>query len=173
MATTPAQTAIERHTIAVVVDNEPGVLARVIGLFSGRGYNIESLTVAEVERSTSLSRITLVTSGTPMVIEQIKAQLSRLVPVHTVKDLTEDGPHVERELALIKVAGTGERRIEALRLAEIFRARVVDSTISSFVFEVTGSSEKLDAFIELVAPIGLVELARTGIAAMSRGTIAL
>jgi len=163
-------TAIERHTIAVVVDNEPGVLARVIGLFSGRGYNIESLTVAEVERSTSLSRITLVTSGTPMVIEQIKAQLSRLVPVHTVKDLTEDGPHVERELALIKVAGTGERRIEALRLAEIFRARVVDSTITSFVFEVTGSSEKLDAFIELVAPIGLVELARTGIAAMSRGT---
>jgi len=168
MAPTPAVT--ERHTIAVVVDNEPGVLARVIGLFSGRGYNIESLTVAEVERSASLSRITLVTSGTPMVIEQIKAQLSRLVPVHTVKDLTEDGPHVERELALIKVAGTGERRIEALRLAEIFRARVVDSTISSFVFEVTGSSEKLDAFIELVAPIGLVELARTGIAAMSRGT---
>ena len=166
----PAPAVIERYTIAVVVDNEPGVLARVIGLFSGRGYNIESLTVAEVERSTSLSRITLVTSGTPMVIEQIKAQLSRLVPVHTVKDLTEDGPHVERELALIKVAGTGERRIEALRLAEIFRARVVDSTISSFVFEVTGSSEKLDAFIELVAPIGLVELARTGIAAMSRGT---
>jgi acetolactate synthase-1/3 small subunit len=169
----PTETAIERHTIAVVVDNEPGVLARVIGLFSGRGYNIESLTVAEVERSASLSRITLVTSGTPMVIEQIKAQLSRLVPVHTVKDLTEEGPHVERELALIKVAGIGERRIEALRLAEIFRARVVDSTIESFVFEVTGSSEKLDAFIELVAPIGLVELARTGIAAMSRGTIPL
>ena len=169
----PTETATERHTIAVVVDNEPGVLARVIGLFSGRGYNIESLTVAEVERSNSLSRITLVTSGTPMVIEQIKAQLSRLVPVHTVKDLTEDGPHVERELALIKVAGTGERRIEALRLAEIFRARVVDSTIESFIFEVTGSSEKLDAFIELVAPIGLVELARTGIAAMSRGTVAL
>ena len=169
----PIETATERHTIAVVVDNEPGVLARVIGLFSGRGYNIESLTVAEVERSNSLSRITLVTSGTPMVIEQIKAQLSRLVPVHTVKDLTEEGPHVERELALIKVAGTGERRIEALRLAEIFRARVVDSTIESFIFEVTGSSEKLDAFIELVAPIGLVELARTGIAAMSRGTVAL
>jgi acetolactate synthase-1/3 small subunit len=166
-------TATERHTIAVVVDNEPGVLARVIGLFSGRGYNIESLTVAEVERSAGLSRITLVTSGTPMVIEQIKAQLSRLVPVHTVKDLTEEGPHVERELALIKVAGTGERRIEALRLAEIFRARVVDSTIESFVFEVTGSSEKLDAFIELMVPIGLVELARTGIAAMSRGTAPL
>ena len=169
----PTPTAIERHTIAVIVDNEPGVLARVIGLFSGRGYNIESLTVAEVERSASLSRITLVTSGTPMVIEQIKAQLARLVPVHTVKDLTLEGPHVERELALIKVAGTGERRIEALRLAEIFRARVVDSTIESFVFEVTGSSEKLDAFIELMAPIGLVELARTGIAAMSRGTALL
>ena len=169
----PIQTVTERHTIAVVVDNEPGVLARVIGLFSGRGYNIESLTVAEVERSAGLSRITLVTSGTPMVIEQIKAQLSRLVPVHTVKDLTEEGPHVERELALIKVVGTGERRIEALRLAEIFRARVVDSTITSFVFEVTGSSEKLDAFIELVAPIGLVELARTGIAALSRGTAPL
>ena len=166
-------TAIERHTIAVVVDNEPGVLARVIGLFSGRGYNIESLTVAEVERSASLSRITLVTSGTPMVIEQIKAQLSRLVPVRKVHDLTDEGPYVERELALIKVAGTGERRIEALRLAEIFRARVVDSTIESFVFEVTGSSEKLDAFIELMAPIGLVELARTGIAAMSRGTALL
>jgi acetolactate synthase-1/3 small subunit len=169
----PTAAATERHTIAVVVDNEPGVLARVIGLFSGRGYNIESLTVAEVERSASRSRITLVTSGTPMVIEQIKAQLSRLVPVHTVKDLTEDGPHVERELALIKVAGIGERRIEALRLAEIFRARVVDSTIESFIFEVTGSSEKLDAFIELMAPLGLVELARTGIAAMSRGTTPL
>ena len=164
---------IERHTIAVLVDNEPGILARVVGLFSGRGYNIESLTVAEVERSNSLSRITLVTSGTPMVIEQIKAQLSRLVPVRKVHDLTDEGPFVERELALIKVAGTGERRIEALRLAEIFRARVVDSTIESFIFEVTGSSEKLDAFIELVAPIGLVELARTGIAAMSRGTVAL
>jgi acetolactate synthase-1/3 small subunit len=169
----PTEASTERHTIAVVVDNEPGVLARVIGLFSGRGYNIESLTVAEVERSAGRSRITLVTSGTPMVIEQIKAQLSRLVPVHTVKDLTEEGPHVERELALIKVAGTGERRIEALRLAEIFRARVVDSTIESFIFEATGSSEKLDAFIELMAPLGLVELARTGIAAMSRGTTPL
>ncbi|GGF01212.1 acetolactate synthase small subunit [Aliidongia dinghuensis] len=167
------ETATQRHTIAVVVDNEPGVLARVIGLFSGRGYNIESLTVAEVERSAGLSRITLVTSGTPMVIEQIKAQLSRLVPVHMVKDLTEEGPHVERELALIKVAGTGERRIEALRLAEIFRARVVDSTIESFIFEVTGASEKLDAFVDLMMPLGLVELARTGIAAMSRGTAPL
>jgi acetolactate synthase-1/3 small subunit len=160
---------IERHTIAAVVDNEPGVLARVIGLFSGRGYNIESLTVAEVDAEAGISRITVVTSGTPMVIEQIKAQLDRLVPVHSVHDLTENGPHVERELALIKVAGTGEKRIESLRLAEIFRARVIDTTIDSFIFEVTGSPEKLDAFVKLMVPLGLVELARTGVAAIARG----
>ena len=165
----PTQTATERHTIAVVVDNEPGVLARVIGLFSGRGYNIESLTVTEVERSNSLSRITLVTSGTPMVIEQIKAQLDRLVPVHSVHDLTENGPHVERELALIKDAATGETRIESWRLAEIFRASVIDTPIDSFIFEVTGSPEKLDAFVKLMVPLGLVELARTGVAAIARG----
>src|SRR5437016_12287302 len=129
---------IEKHTISVLVDNEPGVLARVIGLFSGRGYNIESLTVAEVDRKQSLSRITVVTSGTPMIIEQIKAQLDRLVPVHSVRDLTQEGPHVARELALIKVASTGDRRIESLRLADIFRARVIDSTTESFVFEMTG-----------------------------------
>ena len=160
---------IERHTIAAVVDNEPGVLARVIGLFSGRGYNIESLTVAEVDAEAGISRITVVTSGTPMVIEQIKAQLDRLVPVHSVHDLTENGPHVERELALVKVAATGDKRIESLRLADIFRARVVDSTIDSFVFEVTGSPEKLDAFVKLMVPLGLVELARTGVAAIARG----
>ena len=160
---------IERHTIAVLVDNEPGVLARVIGLFSGRGYNIESLTVAEVDRSNNLSRITVVTSGTPMIIEQIKAQLSRLVPVHKVHDLTDEGPSVEREMALIKVAGKGESRIESLRLADIFRARVVDSTTESFVFEMTGSSEKLNAFITLMEPLGLVEVSRTGTAAISRG----
>jgi acetolactate synthase-1/3 small subunit len=159
----------ERHTIAVVVDNEPGVLARVIGLFAGRGYNIESLTVAEVDHEAGISRINLVTSGTPMVIEQIKAQLDRLVPVHSVHDLTENGPHIERELALVKVTATGEKRIESLRLADIFRARVVDSTIESFVFEVTGSPEKLDAFVKLMVPLGLVELARTGVAAISRG----
>ena len=164
---------IERHAIAVIVDNEPGVLARVIGLFSGRGYNIESLTVAEVERESARSRITLVTSGTPMVIEQIKAQLSRLVPVHLVRDLTEEGPHVERELALVKVVGAGDRRIEAMRLAGIFRAHVVDSTIDSFIFEVTGSGEKIDAFIQLMTPLGLSELARTGVAAMSRGNSGL
>src|SRR3954454_4559189 len=137
----------ERHTIAVLVDNEPGVLARVIGLFPGRGYNIESLTVAEIDRREQLSRITIVTSGTPMIIEQIKAQLSRLVPVHRVHDLTEEGPSVEREMALIKVTGKGESRIEALRLAAIFRSRVFDTTIESFVSEITGSDEKLNAFI--------------------------
>jgi acetolactate synthase I/III small subunit len=159
----------ERHTIAVIVDNEPGVLARVIGLFSGRGYNIESLTVAEVDREVGLSRINLVTIGTPMVIEQIKAQLERLVPVHSVRDLTEAGPHVERELALIKVQAIGENRAETLRLAEIFRARVVDTTATSFIFELTGPADKLDTFIGLMRPLGLVELARTGAAAMSRG----
>jgi acetolactate synthase I/III small subunit len=161
--------AIEKHTIAVLVDNEPGILARVVGLFSGRGYNIESLTVAETDRANSLSRITVVTSGTPMIIEQIKAQLSRLVPVHAVRDLTAEGPHVERELALIKVAGTGEKRIESLRLADIFRARVIDSTIESFVFEMTGSTEKLNAFINLMEPLGLVDVCRTGVVAISRG----
>jgi acetolactate synthase-1/3 small subunit len=160
---------VERHTIAVLVDNEPGVLARVIGLFSGRGYNIESLTVAEVDRRENLSRITIVTSGTPMIIEQIKAQLSRLVPVHKVHDLTEEGPFVERELALVKVTGRGEARIEALRLADIFRARVVDTTIESFVFEMTGSAEKLNAFIALMEPLGLAEVSRTGAAAIARG----
>jgi len=160
---------IERHTIAVLVDNEPGVLARVIGLFAGRGYNIESLTVAEVDRANNLSRITIVTSGTPMIIEQIKAQLSRLVPVRVVKDLTDEGPCVERELVLIKMAGTGDRRIESLRLADIFRARVVDSTIESFVFEVTGSTDKLDAFINLMQPLGLLDVSRTGVVAISRG----
>jgi acetolactate synthase-1/3 small subunit len=160
---------IERHTIAVLVDNEPGVLARVIGLFSGRGYNIESLTVAEVDKRQSLSRITIVTSGTPMIIEQIKAQLSRLVPVHKVHDLTEEGPFVEREMALVKVTGKGESRIEALRLADIFRARVVDTTIESFVFEMTGSAEKLNAFIALMEPLGLAEVSRTGVVAIARG----
>ena len=160
---------VESHTLSVLVDNEPGVLARVIGLFSGRGYNIESLTVAEVDRANGLSRITVVTTGTRMIIEQIKAQLSRLVPVHRVHDLTDEGPFVEREMALIKVASKGESRIESLRLADIFRARVVDSTTESFVFEMTGSSEKLNAFITLMEPLGLVEISRTGAAAISRG----
>ena len=160
---------LERHAIAVLVDNEPGILARVVGLFSGRGYNIESLTVAEVDRANRLSRITIVTSGTRMIIEQIKAQLSRLVPVHKVHDLTDEGPFVEREMALIKVAGKGELRIESLRLADIFRAAVIDSTIESFVFEITGSAEKLNAFIELMVPLGLVEVSRTGTVAIARG----
>ena len=160
---------IERHTIAVLVDNEPGILARVVGLFSGRGYNIESLTVAEVDAKNNLSRITLVTSGTRMIIEQIKAQLSRLVPVHKVHDLTDEGPFVEREMALVKVASKGDARIESLRLADIFRAQVVDSTIGSFVFEITGSSEKLNAFISLMEPLGLAEVSRTGAVAIARG----
>jgi len=166
----PDSDTIERHTVAVLVDNEPGVLARVIGLFSGRGYNIESLTVAEVDRSNNLSRITIVTSGTRMIIEQIKAQLARLVPVHKVHDLTDEGPSVEREMALIKVAGKGDARIESLRLADIFRARVVDSTTERFVFEMTGSSEKLNAFIALMEPLGLVEVSRTGTVAIARGS---
>lgn len=159
----------ERHTLAVLVDNEPGVLARVIGLFSARGYNIESLTVAEVDHTGHLSRITIVTTGTPQVIEQIKAQLGRIVPVHDVHDLTVEGDVVERELALIKVEGEGDKRIEALRLAEIFRANVVDSTLTSFVFEMTGAPDKIDAFADLMRPLGLVEVARTGVAALARG----
>ncbi len=158
-----------RHTISVLVDNEAGVLARVIGLFSGRGYNIESLTVAVVDPKQALSRITIVTSGTPMIIEQIKAQLDRLVPVYKVSDLTLDGPRVERELALVKVKGLGEKRVESLRIADIFRAHVVDSTQESFVFEIVGSTEKLDAFIDLMAPLGLAEVSRTGVVAIARG----
>jgi len=160
----------ETHTLALIVDNEAGVLARVIGLFAGRGYNIESLTVAEIDHSGNLSRITVVTKGTPQVIEQIKAQLGRIVPVHQVNDLTVEGQSVERELALFKVEGTGDKRVEALRLADIFRANVVDSTLESFVFELTGTSEKIDAFSDLMRPLGLIELARTGVAALSRGT---
>jgi acetolactate synthase-1/3 small subunit len=160
---------IERHTISVLVDNESGVLARVIGLFSGRGYNIESLTVAEVDPADQLSRITVVTSGTPMIIEQIKNQLDRLVPVHKVRDLTKEGAALERELALVKVRSSGEKRVESLRIADIFRARVVDATIESFVFEMTGSTDKLNAFIGLMRPLGLVDVARTGVAAIARG----
>ena len=159
----------ETHTLAVLVDNEAGVLARVIGLFSGRGYNIESLTVAETDHISGLSRITVVTTGTPQVIEQIKHQLARIVPVHEVHDLAVEGPSVERELALVKVSGSGEKRVEAMRTAEVFRARVVDSTLESFVFEITGTPEKIDAFVELTRPLGLVEVARTGVAAIARG----
>ncbi|MGR3485535.1 MAG: acetolactate synthase small subunit [Paracoccaceae bacterium] len=160
----------ERHVLAVLVENEPGVLARVIGLFSGRGYNIDSLTVAEVDHTGHLSRITIVTTGTPQVIEQIKAQVGRIVSVRQVADLTVEGTAVERELALFKVAGEGDARVEALRLADIFRANAVDSTLSSFVFEMTGTPAKIDAFADLMRPLGLTEVARTGVAAISRGT---
>lgn len=159
----------ERRILSVLVDNESGVLARVIGLFSGRGYNIESLTVAETDHTGKRSRITILTYGTPMIIEQIKAQLERLVPVHKVNDLTIEGPHVARELALVKVAGKSEARVEALRLKDAFRAQVVDAGLDSFVFELTGSPEKIDSFVELMRPLGLVQIVRTGVAAINRG----
>ncbi len=165
--------AIVAHTISVLVANEPGILARVVGLFSGRGYNIESLTVAETNAKESQSRITIVTKGTPMIIEQIKAQLDRLVPVYRVRDLTVEGPHIERELALVKVKGVGEKRVEALRLADVFRAKVIDAKSDSFVFEVTGNTDKVQTFIGLMEELGLVDVVRTGIVAMSRGGEAL
>ena len=163
---------VRSHIIAVLVENESGVLARVIGLFSGRGYNIESLTVAEIDTEQHLSRITIVTSGTQAVVEQIMAQLGRLVPVHTVIDLSMD-QSVERELALIKVRAVGDKRVESLRIAEIFRARVVDATSESFVFEMTGSAEKLDAFVQLMEPLGIVDFSRTGVVAITRGPEAM
>jgi len=165
----PLEEALRTATISVLVDNESGVLARVIGLFSGRGYNIDSLTVAPVDDDRGRSRINVVTSGTEMVIEQIKAQLARLVPVHRVADLTQQGPHVAREMALVKVVAAGEPRVESLRIADSFRARVVDTNIGSFVFELTGAADKIDAFIELMRPLGLAEVSRTGIAAIARG----
>jgi acetolactate synthase I/III small subunit len=168
-----APQAASSHTISVLVDNEPGILARVVGLFSGRGYNIESLTVAQTDPRENLSRITIVTTGTPMIIEQIKAQLDRLVPVHRVRDLTVEGPHIERELALVKVKGSGDKRVEALRLADVFRAKVIDAKTDSFVFEVTGTTDKVQTFIGLMEELGLVDVARTGVVAMSRGADAL
>lgn len=166
----PIKEKIERHTLSVLVDNEPGVLARVIGLFSGRGYNIDSLTVSETEHEKHLSRITIVTSGTPMVIEQIRHQLERLVQIQRVVDLTDSAiPGIERELAMVKVRGKGENRVEALRLADAFRARVIDAGTESFIFEITGASEKIESFIALMLPLGLVEVSRTGVVAISRG----
>ena len=160
---------IERHVLTVLVDNEFGVLARVIGLFSGRGYNIESLTVAEVDEKENLSRITIVTSGVPAIIEQIKALLLRLVPVQAVQDLTVEGVVIERELALVRVQSKGAKRLEAMRMAESFEATVVDATPSAIVFEMTGTPDKLDSFIKLMKPLGLTELNRTGVTAMLRG----
>ena len=161
--------AAERHVLTVMVDNEAGILAKIAGLFTARGYNIDSLTVADISDNHAISRITIVTHGPPAVIDQIHAQLERLVPVHKVIDLTEMGPHVERELALIKVAGTGDNRVEALRLCDVFRAKVVDTTTSSFIFELTGTPDKIDSFITLMRELGLVEVGRTGIVGMMRG----
>ena len=163
------ESGIEFHTLSVLVDNEPGVLARVVGLFSARSFNIESLTVAEVAHETHLSRITIVTSGTPEVIEQVLHQLERLVPIHSVTDLTLTVRAIERELAMVKVRGKGENRVEALRLAEAFRAKVIDATTESFVFELTGPPDKIDTFIGLMRELGLVEVGRTGIVGMTRG----
>ncbi len=159
----------ERHVLTVMVDNEAGILAKIAGLFTARGYNIDSLTVADITENHAVSRITIVTNGPPSVIDQIHAQLERLVPVHKVIDLTESGPHLERELALVKVSGKGENRVEALRLADVFRANVVDSTTSSFIFEIVGTPEKVDSFISLMREIGLVEVGRTGVVGMMRG----
>jgi acetolactate synthase-1/3 small subunit len=168
-----AETRVQRHTLSVIVDNEPGVLARVIGLFSGRGYNIESLTVAEIDRTAHNSRITLVTSGTPEVIDQIEAQLGRLIPVHRVIDITMEAPGIEREMALVKVAGSGEQRSEALRQAQSFGAELVDTTETSYIFEIADAPGKIDAFIDLMIPLGFVEVSRTGVAAITRGAEAM
>ncbi|MBV1916626.1 MAG: acetolactate synthase small subunit [Sphingomonadaceae bacterium] len=159
----------ERHVLAITVDNESGILAKIAGLFTARGYNIDSLTVADISENHSISRITIVTNGPPAQIDQVRAQLERLVPVHKVADLTELGPHVERELALVKVSGKGEQRVEALRLADVFRAKVVDSTTSSFIFEITGTPEKIGSFVALMRELGLVEVGRTGVVGMIRG----
>jgi len=159
----------ERHVLTILVDNEAGILAKIAGLFTARGYNIDSLTVADITENHAVSRITIVTNGPPAVIDQIQAQLERLVPVHKVIDLTEEGPHVERELALIKVAGQGENRVEALRLADVFRAKVVDTTTQSFIFELTGAPDKIDSFVALMRELGLVEVGRTGVVGMTRG----
>jgi len=169
----PKAQPIARHTLSVLVDNEPGVLARIAGLFSGRGYNIESLTVSETQHEQHVSRITIVTTGTADVIEQIKHQLDRLIPVHRVVDLTTQGEALERELAMVKVVGKGEMRVEALRLASAFGARTLDATVTSFVFELTGATEEIERFIRLMGEVGLVEVSRTGIAAMSRGPEAI
>ena len=163
------QEASERHVLAITVDNEAGILAKIAGLFTARGYNIDSLTVADISENHSVSRITIVTHGPPAVIDQIHAQLERLIPVHKVSDLTEMGPHVARELALIKVAGTGDIRVEALRVADVFRAKVVDTSINSFIFELTGTPDKIDSFVALMRELGLVEVGRTGIVGMMRG----
>ena len=157
------------RTLSLVVDNQPGTLARVIGLFSGRGYNIESLTVTEIDNRRHLSRISLVTRGTSMTIEQIKSQLLRIVPVHLVRDLTLEGPYIKSELALIKLVADGANRVEALRIAETFRARTLDVTLGSFVFELTGRPNKIDAFIALMKSLGDIEISRTGVSAISRG----
>jgi acetolactate synthase-1/3 small subunit len=165
--------AEQRATFAVIVSNEPGVLHRVVGLFAARGYNIESLTVAETDRRAHTSRITIVTSGTRETLEQIRAQLEKMVATREVHDVSRDPLGVEREMALIKVRGSGVERVEALRVSEIFRAKVVDTTHESFIFELTGDPGKIDKFVDLMRPLGLVEISRTGVLSISRGSEAM
>jgi len=164
-----AEQAEQLATYAVLVDNEPGVLHRLVGLFAARGYNIESLTVAETDRRAHTSRVTIVTRGTPQVLSQIEAQLQKMVSTRHVQDVTRDPNGLERELALVKVRGTGAERVEALRVSDIFRARVIDTTAESFVFEVTGAPSKIDSFVELMRPLGLIEVSRTGVLSIQRG----
>ncbi|WP_374575832.1 acetolactate synthase small subunit [Phenylobacterium sp.] len=165
--------AESQATFAILVDNEPGVLHRLVGLFAARGYNIESLTVAETDRRAHTSRVTIVTRGAPHVLAQIEAQLQKMVATRHVQDVTRDPNGIERELALVKVKSTGPERVEALRVADIFRAKVIDTTHESFVFELTGASNKIDKFIDLMRPLGLVELSRTGVLSLTRGAEAL
>ena len=168
-----AEEAEKLATFAILVENEPGVLHRLVGLFAARGYNIESLTVAETDRRAHTSRVTIVTRGAPHVLEQIEAQLEKMVATRHVQDVTRDPNGLERELALVKVKGTGPDRVEALRIADIFRAKVLDTTIDSFIFELTGVSSKIDKFVELMRPLGLVELSRTGVLSITRGPDAM
>jgi len=168
-----AEETERQATFAILVDNEPGVLHRLVGLFAARGYNIESLTVAETDRRAHTSRVTIVTSGAPQVLAQIEAQLQKMVATRHVQDVSRDPNGLERELALVKVKGAGADRVEALRIGEIFRAKVLDTTIDSFIFEITGASSKIDKFVDLMRPLGLVELSRTGVLSITRGVDAM
>jgi acetolactate synthase-1/3 small subunit len=156
-----------RHIISILLENEAGALSRVAGLFSARGYNIESLTVAPTEDAT-LSRLTLVTSGSEDVIEQITKQLNKLVDVVKLVDLAE-GPHIEREMLIVKVNASGGMRDEIKRLVDIFRGRIIDVTESTYVVELTGTSDKLDAFIEALRGAGIIEVVRSGVSGIARG----
>lgn len=156
-----------RHIISVLMENEPGALSRVVGLFSQRNYNIESLTVAPTEDAT-LSRLTVTTIGDDRVVEQITKQLNKLIEVIKVVDLTE-GEHIERELMLVKIKAVGAQRAEVKRTADIFRGQIVDVTDAAYTVQVTGASSKLDAFIRAVGELSILEVVRSGVSGLSRG----